>query len=409
MSKMQTDILIIGGGLAGLTMACLLGQIGLHIAVIDPIKQEPGKKIEPTSRTVALMQSSINILKAANAFEDCLQYSSPLETMRIIDDSRNNSDDTVRLEFNAHEIGLDVFGYNIPNTALMSSLATRISSLENVEYIAPATLKNYELEGNKVKATTDNSLEISSNLIIGADGKKSLTREIAGIECQSKNYGQQAITCLIEHEQPHNNVSTEFHRSGGPFALVPLPENRSSIVWVEKDEDAQAIMSLGKDGFAKALQERTNNLLGQTSLILGPHSWPLGWLKAKSLTAPRCAILAESAHAFTPLGAQGLNLSLRDIAALAETIADAARLGQDIGSKTTLDKYESRRRADVYSRIAGVNTLNRMISNDMGLMHNLRRMGLKTLDNVTPLKRFAMHQGLAPDMDESRLAQGEDL
>lgn len=408
-STNQIDILIIGGGMAGLTLATLLGQLGLKTGIVDPVKPDPGSKARPGTRTVALMQNSINILKAANVWENCIKHSAPLKTMRIIDDSTDRKRAPVQIEFEAAEIGLDVFGYNIPNAVLQTALVKQVCSLPAIHYYAPASLVDYQPDKTGVLACLDDGTEMRASLIIGADGRNSATRKIANIPCRSGEYGQQAITCLIEHSKPHDNVSTEFHRPSGPFALVPLPGNKSSLVWVEKTEDARAITALKKQDFEQALQDRTNDLLGQVKLVMGPNSWPLQWLKAKRLTAPRTAILAESAHSFSPIGAQGLNLSLRDIASLAETIADAARLGQDIGCETVLNRYEKRRRTDISTRIMGVNTLNKMISNDFGLLRDIRRLGLRTLDNIPQLKRAAMHQGLAPHIDESRLAQGKAL
>ncbi|MGB0720577.1 MAG: FAD-dependent monooxygenase, partial [Bdellovibrionales bacterium] len=256
---------------------------------------------------------------------------------------------------------------------------------------------------------THQGVVINSPLLIGADGRHSRVRECAEIGVTRRDYDQSAITCLINHSDSHNDVSTEFHRPAGPLALVPLPGNQSTVVWVESRARAEEIMGLNEQGFVAALQAQTHDILGAITLEAGPQSYPLCAMKAKALTAPRIALVAEAAHAMSPITAQGLNLSLRDVAALAEEITDAARVGQDIGSKTVLGRYESRRRFDVGTRSLGVDAINRIVSHDIAPLKALRRGALKTLTRIAPLKSAAMRIGLAPAFDAGRLARGEAL
>lgn len=234
-------------------------------------------------------------------------------------------------------------------------------------------------------------------------------RELSGIKCRQKPYGQQAITCLIEHSRPHGNISTEFHRPSGPFTLVPLPGNISSVVWVDFDAEVDRFMAMDKASFTQALQDRTEGALGTVTLAAEPQAYPLISLQSENLAGKRVALAAEAAHVIHPLGAQGLNLSLRDVAALAETIIDAVRLGQDYGSKTILSHYEKRRRQDMLSRIIGTDGLNKLVSHDIGLLHQLRRMGLKTIGGLPPVKKLTMREGFSPSFDDTRLARGERL
>lgn len=405
----KTDILIIGGGIAGLTLAALLGKAGIRVDLVSNFKPDKKTKAKPTGRTVALMQSSLNVIKATGAWDQIEPNANPMQMMRIIDSSAAAQRDPVNVEFEAQDIGFDEFGYNIPNTALLMALYETVTKIKTVTMHAPKSLESYEANGSGAVAALDDSTQIAARLIVGADGAQSTVRKIAGIECWQKDYDQTAITCLINHSQSHNNTSTEFHRPAGPLAFVPLPGNQSSVVWVESTARADEIMRLKKQDFESTLQNISQGILGGMTLEAGPESWPLRSLKAKALTAPRMALVAEAAHVLSPITAQGLNLSLRDVAALAETIIDNMRLGLDPGTQTALKAYAKRRRIDIDTRVYGVNTLNQMVSHDAEIVSHLRRAGLKAVDKVPVLKETAMKHGLAPGMDGGRLVRGEAL
>jgi 2-octaprenyl-6-methoxyphenol hydroxylase len=400
------DVVISGGGVPGLCLAALLADIGLDIVVLDPHLPTRIKDIRPDGRTAALMAGSVNILRAAGAWELCEPHGSALNTLRIIESA------SARADFRADDIGLPYFGINMQNNLQRAALYEVILKKKNITFLCPATLKDFTTDDVGVSVTiNENGKEqiLRTRLLVGADGRKSAVREQAGIEVRDHGYGQMAITCIINHSKPHDNISTEFHRPGGPFTIVPLPGNQSSIVWVEYTADADAFLKLRRDDFERALQDRTENLVGRIEIVTPPEAWPLKSLHAKSLIAPRLALIAEAAHVLHPLGAQGLNLSLRDAATLAEEIADAARSGLDIGSHATLHRYEFRRRADIQTRLMGTDGLNRMVSNNIGLLRTLRSIGLKTIDAIEPLRRFAMNEGVVPGYDDSRLSRGENL
>ncbi|MEM7650655.1 MAG: FAD-dependent monooxygenase [Pseudomonadota bacterium] len=407
MSAKQTDIIISGAGAAGLTLAVLLGQAGLRVTIADPQKPPSIKDIEPSGRTVALLESSLNILKNTGVWDDLKAVSNPLEMMRIFDDS-DASKDPIEIDFPASDIGLAQFGYNIPNAHLRAALFARIKKLKSVTFIQDA-FSSFNIEKNDIKVEFASKKSIAGKVLIGADGRNSPVREFANIGTDVKKYDQSAITCLINHSRAHNNVSTEFHRTNGPMALVPLPGNQSSVVWVESQEKAEALLKLKKQEFTQALQDKTHNVLGGITLEVGPEAWPLCSIKAKSLSAPRVALVAEAAHVMSPITAQGLNLSLRDVAALAEEIVGAARLGLDIGSSGVLSAYAKRRNLDIETRVFGVDTMNRVVSTNALGLKRLRRAGLKSLDTLLPLKTLAMQIGLAPQLDQGRLARGEKL
>lgn len=404
----RSDVIIVGGGAAGSTLSCLLAQAGLKVHVIDPAQLPKPSQIKPSGRTVALLQGSLNILDAAGVWSDTLkERSGRLRLMRIMDDSRSDQD-TIEIDFDAREMDLNQYGYNVPNGLLSSTLHHHAKRIKNITFIHDV-LEDYEVHDNEVIASTSKGTKITAPLIVGADGRNSKVREIADINIKSHDYGQSAITLLINHSRAHDHVATEFHRESGPLAFVPLPGNQSSIVWVESAENTEKLIRMSKQDFTDALQAASKNILGGITLETGLESWPLKTIHAKSLTAERTALVAEAAHVLSPITAQGLNLSLRDVAALAEEIIDAARVGVDIGSSAPLKNYARRRAVDMDSRVYGVDTVMRMVSNDKGAIKALRRTGLKTIDNIAPLKSFAMRQGLAPPLDDSRLAKGQAL
>lgn len=396
-TKAKTNVFIVGGGIAGLTLAILLGQSGL-----DVIIAERGEFKEPkghNGRTAALMGTSIEVIKNCGIWSDLKNIVSPLQTMRIIDDSNPNIA-PVQVDFKSQEIGIDCFGYNIPNDQLRYILSEKAQETDNVTLLSKVSLKDYQVQENFTAVILEDGSQINADLIVGADGKMSKVRSIANIKTQEHDYKQLAITCLMSHSQPHNNTSTEHHRTGGPFTMVPMPDGAdgrhiSSIVWVEKIKDGEGYMNLDKEAFEEALQIRTKGSLGEVKLESTPECWPLKGLVAKELVAPRVALIAEAAHALSPIGAQGLNLSLRDVRSLHDVLVSAAQVGSDIGAAGTLEQYERSRRIDVSTRFKGVNFYSEIVANNISALRGIRRLGLKSVNTIPPLKEFAMRQGLA--------------
>ena len=404
-----TDIIISGGGIGGLTAALLLGKSGFHVHIIDPAFPPPREHIKPCGRTVALMNASINILKATDIWDVIAPLAAPLKTMRLVDNSLHDKDqDSIETDFPAYELSLEQFGYNIPNAPLRAALYQKAQTLSCITMHAD-TLDTLHVSHHSVAATLSRGTTIHATLLIGADGRKSKVRQLHNIPTQTKPYNQSAITCLINHSRSHNYTSTEFHRPGGPLALVPLPGNQSSVVWVEKTAQADALMAYSPQEFVQALEEATGHILGGLTLESQPQSWPLCAIKTKTLIAPRTALIAEAAHVMSPITAQGLNLSLRDVATLAEILVDSRRKGLDIGTMRILQSYEKRRQLDINTRTRGVDTMNTLVAQDGPLIKKTRRFGLRMMDRLTPLRTTAMHIGLAPTIDQSRLARGQGL
>ena len=407
-----SDIIISGAGVPGLTLALLLAPLGLSVTLIDPNAPEPLDKLKPDNRTSALMQSSVNVLKAADAdsWEKCQTYIAPLKTLRIIDETGGSRPEPLKFDFSAREIGLSHFADNVPNNVLRSALWEACTRHEKIHMICPAALARFDADDFKVTAHLEDGQTVTGRLLIGADGRRSVVRAQAGIGTDTKPIRQHAITCRIEHSVHHDFISTEFHRQTGPFTLVPLPGNVSSVVWVTPEDTANSFMSLDKGSFVKALQDRTRGVLGEITLLDSPASYPLQPLTADRITGKRVVLIAEAAHALHPMGAQGLNLSLRDAAVLAELIIDHSRLGIDIGSRPVLEAYAQKRRLDITSRMNGTYGLSRMLSHHLAPLHNIRRKGLKAITALPALKEYIMKEGMAPEFaGENRLLNGQPL
>lgn len=392
----RVDVAIAGAGLAGLTLAALLGRAGLSVVLCDkgPVP-EALSRVRPTGRTVALMRPSIGALEKTGAWQRCAASGGALRAMRLIDDSRAEIFPVARVEFRANEVGLREFGVNMPNTVLRAALAESVAQTPGVRFLAGRGFDGFSVTETDVQVNLEESGHLRARLLVGADGALSAVRAAAGIAVKTHDYGQSALTCLISHDHSHENVSTEFHRPTGPFALVPLPGKMSSVVWVEPQERADEIMTLDSETFRQALERRSAGLLGGIRLETPPERWPIRRLRAHRLTAPRVALIAEAAHVMSPITAQGLNLSLRDVADLADTLISAARTGVDPGARAVLERYETCRMPDVRSRVMGTDAINRLVSTNKILPWLARQAGYRALEACGPLRRAAIRQGLA--------------
>ncbi|MCK6418865.1 MAG: FAD-dependent monooxygenase [Alphaproteobacteria bacterium] len=385
--SVHVDVAIIGGGVPGLVLAGLLAHAGISVRIIDPQPPADATKLKPSSRTVALLNNSLNILAAAG-LQDPARYGAPLQTMRLVDDSHPKAR-VIKVDFRAEDLSETQYGTNIPLNILRARLATLHRKMMRI-----TTLKSFTVQAHSVQLALSDGLQIHAKLVVGADGRKSLIREKSDIPLWKHDYHQSALTFIINHSRPHHNIATEFHRCGGPLALVPLPGKQSSVVWVMPTDEAERTLRLKKSDFESAFQKALGQHMGQVTLVDTPACWPLILLKAKCLTAPRIALIAESAHVISPITAQGLNLSLRDAAALAESIITHVRLGLDAGDPAVLRGYENARRLDLNTRIYGVHSLHQMVSTQSPALRSVRRGGLQLINGIGPLKKMAMKAGL---------------
>lgn len=389
------EVIIAGAGAAGLALAVLLGRKGCPVALIDKGPAPSAlDRTEASGRTVALMQSSLEVLKACDVLDRLRPFGGAMKTMRLIDDSGPRLLPGGKLDFLPGEAGFDLFGLNVPVTQLRAALWEKAAATPCLTLMPGTGLAGFEASSGSVLVALEDGRTLRGKLLVGADGARSIVREQAGISCHVRAYGRKAITCLIAHSRPHLNVSTEFHRPSGPFAIVPLPGDLSSIVWVEPDAQADALFALPPDAFRAALQDKTGGLVGDISVRTPPEIWPLRALKARRLTGPRMALIAEAAHTMSPITAQGLNLSLRDVADLAGLVTTHRALGMDPGGPATLQAYERARRLDILTRTTGVDTLMRLVSTDRVIPRIVRRGAMQAVGRISPLRLFFIKYGM---------------
>src|SRR5215213_2765613 len=356
MENLAGEVVVVGGGPVGLTAAIALAGAGIETALIA------GRLREGDNRTTALLAGSVTALDTVGVWGQCRVNAAPLRIMRIVEDtSRLIRAPEVR--FAASEIGLDAFGHNIENCHLMAALDARARALPTLRVLADDAIM-VETNDNWVTVRLQSGASIAAALAIGAEGRQSLCRAAAGIGAEGSRYPQTALTFNLSHSRQHDDTSTEFHTETGPFTLVPLPGRRSSLVFVTDLADARQLSSLPDDEMAAEIERRSHSILGKITLEPGRGLFPLAVETVRAFGARRVALIGEAAHVIPPIGAQGLNLGLRDAAAIAELVVAAHRAGNDVGSAALLQDYDRMRRADITSRRYAVDLLNRSLLTD---------------------------------------------
>jgi 2-octaprenyl-6-methoxyphenol hydroxylase len=394
--RLTSEVAVVGGGPAGLLCALALAAAGVDAVLIAPAAK-------PDQRTTALLAGSVKALTTLGVWPACLPHAAPLRKIRIVDDT-GRLIRAPEIVFNAAEIGLDAFGYNIENRYLLAALEARAAELKLARIAAPALEVRPDAAGVTVKL--DNG-EARVRLAIGADGARSLCREAAGIPSSHRSYAQTALTLNLGHERPHQDISTEFHIRGGPLTLVPLPGQRSSLVCVLAPEQAEKLAVMSERELAQDIERRAHSLLGRMCIEPGRGIFALALESADCLARERIALVGEAAHVVPPIGAQGLNLGLRDGAAITEIVADARRQHRDLGSPGVLARYQAARRADVWSRTLAVDLLNRSLLADFLPLQGVRGLSLHLVVRIGPRRRALMREGVAPAASQPRLMRGE--
>jgi 2-octaprenyl-6-methoxyphenol hydroxylase len=399
MDTQSVEVAVVGGGPAGLTAAIALAAAGIRTALI-------AKAPPADNRTTALLSGSVAALEALEVWPLCRNESAPLTAIRLIDDTPR----LIRAPevlFEAAEIGLEAFGHNIENRHLVAALDHRAGALPRLLRIAAAVTAVEPGEAD-VTLRTDGGEPVRARLVVGADGRKSPCRAAAGIEIGRRDYLQAALTLNFGHTRPHNGISTEFHTQTGPFTLVPLPGLRSSLVCVVDPAEAEQLGALDASALSAEIERRAHSILGKVAIEVGRGVFPLGIETAQAFAARRIALVGEAAHVIPPIGAQGLNLGLRDAATISEVVVEARRDGADVGAPEVLARYDRMRRADVATRTFAVDALNRSLLSDFLPVQGARGFGLYLLDRIAPLRRAVMREGVEPAA-QPRLMRGEML
>ena len=387
-ADLDVDVAVVGAGPAGLATGLAMAELGLKAAVIGP-------PADPRDgRSAALFQGSIQLLKRVGAWPLIESAAEPLDAIRLVD-ATEALFRAPEVTFEAREIGAEAFGYNVPNSVLTAALE-QLAAKRLTRVVTPAVTA-IEIGTQTVRLVTENAGTISAPLLAAADGRASSSRLAAGIETRSWSYDQAAVVCGFSHSRQHKRISTEFHRRSGPLTVVPGPGQTSNLVWVETPDEARRLEAYSDLEFAAALAHQLSGLLGTLSGFSPRRVFPLSGQTAVMLGKNRVALVGEAGHVMPPIGAQGLNLSLRDAATLAEIAATARDAGEDIGGPTVLARYDSARRPDVTSRIWTIDLLNRSLISSFAPVHYLRGLGLFALSTLSPLRRYVMRDGMSPE------------
>lgn len=396
MADFDHDILIAGAGLAGLIAAAALGRAGYGVALVDPDMSAPDAASDRADwRSTAFLQPSRGVLERAGLWDGIASEAAALGTMRIVDLDIRTGEVRASRDFVASDISDQPFGWNFPNWLLRRVFADVVGAMANVTLLRGRRVEGVLTRDNAALVRLSDGTRATARLLIGADGRNSAVRQALGIGVHTKRFGQKALAFAVTHPKPHENVSTEIHRTGGPFTLVPLPDqdgqHRSAVVWMERGPEAQRLGGLSDPDFDDAMTARSGGIYGRLNVISPRGIWPIITQCAERLTARRTALIAEAAHVLPPIGAQGLNQSIADIAALLSHLDGP---GADPGAPAVLAGYARDRRSEVHMRAVGISALNMASMADGPMATAARAAGLTLLHDVPPVRRGLMRMGL---------------
>jgi len=394
MMRQRVDVLVSGGGVAGLAAAAAFGAAGYSVLCVDPAPpvtsgEAPGADL----RTTAFLQPSIPVLSAAGLWQRLEPHAMPLQVMRIVDAGGAEPVARITHDFDAADVSAQPFGWNLPNWLLRREFVARLAELPNVDFRPGTAFRGLLTRETEALVTLSDGERLSARLVVGADGRHSPVRKALGIDVTTTRYGQKALAFAVTHPDPHNNVSTEIHRSGGPFTLVPLPDHQgmpcSAVVWMETGPEIERLRALPRAAFEAAMNARSCGLFGWLEQASPLTVWPIITQLADRFNGQRTVLMAEAAHVVPPIGAQGLNMSLGDLSALMD-LADPATLGE----AGPLNAYHRRRWTEARMRLAGVDLLNRASMIRSRPLRDLRAGALHALYSLSPVRRGLMQLGI---------------
>jgi len=401
----ETDLIVCGGGMVGLTLGLAVAQGGLKVVVVDALPVPAVLAPEFDGRVSALAYASVRMLTALGVWPLLQAEAQPIREILVTDGKIGVPTSPFSLHFDAAEVSAPALGHIAENRHIRAAL--HAVSSPNLELIAPAMVTGLEIAGGFALARLGDGQEIRARLAVAADGRDSALRAAQGIGVIGWSYPQTGIVATVAHEKPHHGVAYEHFLPSGPFAILPMTQNRSSLVWTERKDKAPAMLALDAAAFDAQVAQRFGEHLGHTSVVGSRWSYPLSFHLARDYVRPRFALAGDCAHGIHPIAGQGLNLGLKDVAALAETVLDAARLGLDIGSLASLKRYERWRRFDSFALAASTDALNRLFSNDIAPLRQLRDLGLGIVDAIGPARRFFMRHAGGDVGKLPRLMRGE--
>jgi 2-octaprenyl-6-methoxyphenol hydroxylase len=404
----DTDILIVGGGLNGPCLAIALAKAGLSCIVIDALAEETRAGADFDGRAYALALASVRMLDALGLWEDLADHAQPILEIKASDGRAGEGAGPHFLHFDHSEIEEGPMGQMLEDRYLRRALIEAMNADPLITHMPGAKVVAQDTDG-AARVTLDDGRSLAGRLLIGADGRRSGTAERAGIGRTGWDYGQTALVCAIAHERPHHGIAHQFFMPAGPLAILPLPGNRSSIVWSERTARAAEIAAMDDAAYLEALRPAFGDFLGPIALAGARYSYPLSLSIADAFVAPRLALVGDAAHGVHPIAGQGLNLGLRDVAALAEVLTDAQRRGEDIAAPDVLARYQTWRRFDTAAMAVATDAFNRLFSNDNPLLRAARDAGMGLVQAAPALRRRFIREAAGLTGDLPRLLQGRAL
>ena len=402
----RTDIAIGGGGMVGLTLALALARGGLGVLLADPVP--PAKTVDAAfdGRVSAISYSSVRMLDALGIWPRLKPRAQPINDILVSDARLGHTPSPFSLHFDHREIGAPM-GYIAENRDIRAALVACAEETDGLAIEAPASVAALDARESAINVALDNGRTIPATLFVCAEGRDSASREAMGIGLVAWSYPQRGIVATVAHERPHRGAAYEHFLPSGPFAILPMTGNRSSLVWTEREELAGAMLELPEAEFDAEVARRFGAHLGAVHVEGSRWSYPLRFHLARAYARARFALVGDAAHGIHPIAGQGLNLGFKDVAALAEVVLDAARLGLDFGAIDVLQRYERWRRFDSLALAAATDALNRLFSNDIGPLRLARDLGLGLVDRIGPLRRFFMRHAGGDIGKLPRLLRGE--
>ena len=403
------DILIVGGGLNGPLLALALAPTGLRVTVIDALPEAVRADAQFDGRSYALALSSVRMLRALGLWPAIEGQAQPILQVRAADGRPGEAPSPLHLSLDHAEIEEGPLGAMVEDRHLRRALLAAMADTPGITHRADTRVVAQQVGPSGVTLRLEGGETLTGRLLVGCDGRASGTARRAGIRRVRWGYGQTALVCAIAHERPHHGIAQQLFLPGGPLAVLPLTDNRASIVWTEAEAVAAGIAGLDDAGYLAALRHRLGDGLGEVRLVGRRWAYPLGLSLAQSFVADRLVLAGDSAHGIHPIAGQGLNLGFRDVAALAEVLTEAARRGEDIASPLVLERYQVWRRFDATTMALATDAFNRLFSNDNALLRGVRDLGMGLAGQVPALRRAFMREAAGLTGEVPRLMQGRPV
>lgn len=403
---MDTDIIIVGGGLNGPALALAAAQAGFAVTIIDSLPVDRRKRPDFDGRSYALALSSKRLLQGIGVWDAVRDDAQPMLEIKVTDGRAGEGPSPWMMHFDHAEIEEGPMGFMVEDRHLRRAFLDAMAANPKIMQLSQETVVAQEISASGASVTLGSGKVVSGRILVGSDGRRSGTAERAGIKRTGWGYGQTAVVCAVAHDKPHSGIAHQFFMPAGPLAILPLTENRSSIVWSETDARAAELAAMNDTDFLDALRPAFGSFLGQISLTGARFTYPLGLTLANSLIGDRLALIGDAAHGMHPIAGQGLNAGLRDVAALAEVLSDARARGEDIGSPLVLQRYQQWRRFDTATLALATDTFNRLFSNDNPLLRGLRDLGMGAVNALPGLRRGFIREAAGLSGDLPKLMRG---